>query len=256
MVAREWTGGAGDFNPNTAGNWNPAASPGAGDDLTISRTADNIIGFDHSAVTFGTVRITGGWRGQSIGSIGAAWRFSAAAVYIEPNANMQLVNLSGALVLVNCSGTGQGALVIAGGTVTDLNASGSGVVQITSGATLTNGSFGGHIVGVFGTLGGATAPTLIEVGKDAQVISDRDIQSAVVAGRMRLQGVDARISTKLTILSGGYSTTQPSPPAPSRSCTPGKTRSSTPTAHCRASRSPPSSAGPMQRSALLLAASP
>jgi len=58
-VARTWTNAAGNLDWNTAGNWNPAGVPGAGDYLTIDRTETVTAGEAAAAVSFAGLRLGG-----------------------------------------------------------------------------------------------------------------------------------------------------------------------------------------------------
>jgi hypothetical protein len=203
MPTFRWTGGAGDFNPNTAGNWESGAVPGNGDDVIVSR-GTKINGFNHSAKTFASVYITRQFPGENIGDDANPWQFNATNVFIEAGANVQLVKLNGTLGTVRVVDSGQGSVIIAGGTTTNLYATGRGLTKIASGATLTNGRVGDDAVVYLGPLGGAVAATLLIAGGRSHVYSERDIATARVASWMQMLGVDARVSAELLIRERGY----------------------------------------------------
>lgn len=168
MGTVKWTGGAGDGNWDSVGNWDTGAKPVNSDDVIIGTGSISITaGLNQSGVTLTSLTITSGYSG-SIGTVGTPLQISSTTVTVGGRG--ALYNLNGTYTDVYANIVGQVQLSIAGGTTTNLYAGMGGVVTISSSAVVTNARIGAAIV----TAGyNATAFTLAEISGSGMLTSAR-----------------------------------------------------------------------------------
>lgn len=138
-----WTGGASDGNWATAGNWSASGGstpPANGDSVTIGAGDRDITsGLNQSGVTLASLRITEGFR-FNIGDSSNALQINCsgntnivvAGSFIKINGTF---NTASTAFTVRFKSAGQFAIT---GTILNLLLGGSGIVDVTSGCTVTN----------------------------------------------------------------------------------------------------------------------
>ena len=94
MAILYWTGGAGDSDWTSTGNWSTGAFPVTGDDVTIDRTTDDItLNLDQSAVLLDSLTISASFQG-TIGNV--------------PDAALEFLQIGATAVTIG-DGTGNGS---------------------------------------------------------------------------------------------------------------------------------------------------
>ena len=97
MANKTFTGAAGSGAIGTAGNWDSAALPSAGDNLYFNQTSYDLTGDLTGIGTMGNVYMTGGWKGKLIGTSSTPVKIKLASSKtwtISAGPNCELVHIS------------------------------------------------------------------------------------------------------------------------------------------------------------------
>lgn len=204
MPVNSWTGGAGDNNWQTAGNWSLAAAPVTGDDVIVAPSTPTVItgGMSNGSVDLESLTITGPVQiGTASTSLTIAVSNSSTSKLICASSG-PFVNITAGTNGIDRAqivATGGGVFRCSGGTYLIVETGDSTQVEIEAGATVTTLKMAGG--GCSAAAG--TAFTTVTIAKGA-LTSYRSIATARVSGqgsRLTMKTA-AAISTVLTVTGG------------------------------------------------------
>jgi hypothetical protein len=135
MATVTWTGGAGDNNWNTGGNWSGGSAPSATDDVIFNTGASSVTTGPSSALAYATVTVTPGYSG-SWGTAANTLLFGniTGSVTIAGSGSSYKFG-TGTCPVVNIEVESRTFVAITAGTITTLTTSGSQGIELTAAAT-------------------------------------------------------------------------------------------------------------------------
>jgi hypothetical protein len=138
MATVTWTGGSGDGNWNTGGNWAGGAAPSGADDVVFNTGASSVTTGPSSALAYATVTVTSGYSGSwgtsavtpLFGNITGSIRIAGRGAFYKFS--------TGTCPTVDIEVPSSTQVFIPVGTITTLNTSNSSNVEVAAAVTTWN----------------------------------------------------------------------------------------------------------------------
>jgi len=184
MATKYFLDTLGTGNLATAGNWDSAALPSAGDDAIVQTGTNDLFG-DLSAINLNSFKLTPGWTGTQFGTISTPVTIQASGagrvVDIEMGPRCYLARIAAGTTItrLRVTGTGSGQVVLTSGTFTTSEVVGQLLVGASAVCT-THYGLGGNQKAEAGT-----AFTTIYVDSGCSMESARDTTTAYVSGILK-----------------------------------------------------------------------